>query len=53
MTPLEGMEILKNASRQRRQALEEIRMMTEFFVERMPRLLEEWHAYRAEAEGRD
>lgn len=28
-------------------------MLNEFLAERMPRLLEEWHAYRAKAESRD
>jgi len=42
----EGLELLKNASPERRQALEEIEMLNEFLVERMPKLLEEWHAYR-------
>jgi DNA-binding transcriptional regulator GbsR (MarR family) len=49
----EGLEILKHASPERRQALEEIRMLCEFLAERMPRLLEEWHVYRAKAEGGD
>lgn len=44
----EGLEILKDASAERRQALEEIGMLNEFLVERMPLLLEEWHAYRDE-----
>jgi DNA-binding MarR family transcriptional regulator len=43
---LEGLEILKGASAERREALEEIRMLNQFLAERMPGLLEEWHAYR-------
>ncbi len=42
----EGLEVIKNASLERRQALEETRMLNEFLVERMPQLLEEWHSYR-------
>ena len=49
----EGLDILKNASPERRQALEEIRMLREFLAECMPRLLEQGHVYRAKAEGGD
>ncbi len=45
---LDGIDL---EARQRRRALENIRMTTEFFVERMPRLLDERHAYHAETEG--
>jgi DNA-binding transcriptional regulator GbsR (MarR family) len=48
----EGLAILKNASPERRQALEEVRMLNEFLVDRMPRLLEDWHAYRDKAQGK-
>jgi DNA-binding MarR family transcriptional regulator len=42
----EGLEILKDASPERRQALEEIYALCEFLVERMPRLLEEFQSYQ-------
>lgn len=44
----EGLEILKDASPERRQALEEWAMLNEFLVERMPKLQAEWHDYHNE-----
>jgi DNA-binding transcriptional regulator GbsR (MarR family) len=51
MLAREGLELLKNASPERRAALEEIAAFAEFLAERMPALLEEWHVYRATLQG--
>lgn len=42
----EGLEILKNAPPERREALEGWVAMSDFLVERMPSLLQEWYEYR-------
>lgn len=42
----EGLELLKDASKERRQVLEEAEALNEFLAERMPVLLKEWYEYR-------
>lgn len=48
----EGLEILKEASPERRQALEDNLSLHEFLSERLPQLLEEWHVYRSKGLGK-
>ncbi len=42
----EGLEILKVASPERREALEGLVALNDFLTERMPSLLKEWYVYR-------
>lgn len=44
----EGLELLKNASPERRQALEVTASLNEFLAERLPQVYEEWNIYRQE-----
>lgn len=41
----EGLELIKNASPERRQALEFTASLNEFLAERLPQIYEEWNAY--------
>lgn len=43
----EGLELLKDASPERRQALEVTASLGEFLAERMPQLFKEWNDYHA------
>ena len=47
----EGLELLQNASPERRQALETAVSLGDFFAERMPKLYEEWSAYYQKAQN--
>jgi len=49
----EGLELLKEASAERRATLEEVKTLNEFLAERMPSLLKEWHDYRDKILGRN
>jgi len=42
----EGLELLKDASPERRRVLEEVRDLADFLVEEMPLLEVKWHTYR-------
>lgn len=42
----EGLELLKDASAERRQPLEAAALLNEFFAERLPQLYEEWSAHQ-------
>ncbi len=44
----EGLELLKDASPERRQPLETMVSMNDFLADRIPRLYDEWMAYREE-----
>ncbi len=44
----EGLELLVDAPAERRAPLEEMAALAEFLADRLPRLLDEWHAYRDE-----
>lgn len=43
----EGLELLKDASPERRQALEDMLALSDFLAERMPALYHEWLAYKS------
>ena len=47
----EGLELLKDASPERRQALEATAALGEFLAERLPQLFEEWDAYYKKAQS--
>lgn len=47
----EGLSLLENAPSEQRQALEEIALFAEFLTERVPKLLQEWHAYKKNKKG--
>ncbi|MFJ1561897.1 GbsR/MarR family transcriptional regulator [Streptomyces mirabilis] len=44
----EGLALLADAPAERRAPLEEMTALADFLAERLPRLLDEWHAYREE-----
>lgn len=44
----EGLALLADASAERRAPLEEMTALAEFLAERLPLLLDEWHAHREE-----
>lgn len=46
----EGLELLKNASPERRQPLEAAASLGDFLAERIPQLYEEWNEYHAKAQ---
>ena len=49
----EGLDLLGDASPERRQALEVVLSLNEFLAERLPQLYEEWNAYHQKAQGSD
>ena len=46
----EGLELLGNASPERRQALEVVLSLNEFMAERLPQLYEEWNAFHQKSQ---
>lgn len=49
----EGLELLKNASPERREPLEMMVSMNEFLAERIPKLYDEWMEYRQKVKSKE
>lgn len=47
----EGLELLENASPERRQALEVVLSLNEFMAERLPKLYEEWNTFHQSSQA--